>query len=504
MDIRRRETMQTMPMRALLITATFIPFLHAPSLAAQQRVGSLYGTVRERVDTRSARAAIVSLVEFASESTITARPNEQGQFRVDSLLPGRYLIQVAIPTLDSLDISLPPERIEIEPGKTSRFDITLPSGTKLRDAVCQGLHLTEGKVAVAGHAINADTDHPLAGADVVASWVYNFIDARTHEIVTQVRGASVKTGPNGEYRMCGVPSGTVLALQVQHEGRATPILRFAVSDEEGAVVRDFSLSPRTAPAAAALDSVARVLAVNGRDTTREELALTGMAKIAGEVRALTGEPVSGAEVRVRDARSATVTDSAGRYTLDALPAGTQILVVRRLGYPIVEMPVELRPGRSASRDVLLRRSVVLDTMQVVGERTPYPEFERNRRSNSFGQFLTHEQIEKLHASEAADLFINIFGFTALGRGSQARVVSNKALREHGECREANVVIDNAEWQSINHVDPSRIAGLEAYADESFVPARFQGRAQCGVIVIWLRKESDRPMPPMGLSGNGYP
>src|SRR5690349_21509010 len=109
MDIRKRETMHTMPLRTLLITATFIQLLHAPSVAAQRRVGSLHGTVRERVETRSARAAIVSLVEFASESspTITARPDEQGQFHLDSLLPGRYLIQVAIPTLDSLEISLP-------------------------------------------------------------------------------------------------------------------------------------------------------------------------------------------------------------------------------------------------------------------------------------------------------------------------------------------------------------------------------------------------------------
>ena len=159
-----------MLLRTLLITATFIRLLHVPTLAAQQRVGSLHGTVRERVDTRSARAAIVSLVESASESspTITARPDAQGQFHVDSLLPGRYLIQVGIPTLDSLEISLPAERIEIEPGKTSRFDVTLPSGTQLRDVVCQGLRLSEGKVAIAGHATNADTDRPLPGADVVA------------------------------------------------------------------------------------------------------------------------------------------------------------------------------------------------------------------------------------------------------------------------------------------------------------------------------------------------
>jgi hypothetical protein len=492
--------------RILVAVPAIALLARTPSLAAQRPVGSLHGTVRERVESRSARAATISIVEMQSESspTITVRPDAQGQFRLDSLLPGRYLIQVGIPTLDSLEISLPPDRIEIEPGKTSRFDVTLPSGAKLRDLVCQGLRLSEGKVVVAGHDTNADTDEPLVNADVVASWVHNIIDGKTREIVTQTRGASVKTGPNGEYRMCGVPSGTRLSLQVQHAGRATPVVRVAVSDEEGVVVRDFSLSPQTAPATSALDSMAHVLAVTGRDSTREELALVGTAKITGEVRALTGEPVAAAEVRVRDARSTAVTDSAGRYTLDALPAGTQLLVVRRLGYPIAELPVDLRPNRTMTRDVLLRRNVVLDSVRVVGERTSYPEFERNMRTNAFGQFLTSKQIDALHATEAADLFINVFGFTALGRGSQARVVSNKALRRHGECQEANVVINGAEGQSINHLSPSQIGGIEAYADESFVPARFEGRAQCGVIVIWLRKEPARAMPPMGLSGNGYP
>jgi hypothetical protein len=507
MAIRDSGAIPGSMMRFLVLAVTIALLVRAPSLAAQQGAfGSLYGTVRERVSTRSVRAAVVSLVSAESESssTLTVRPNAQGQFRLDSLQAGRYLIQVGIPTLDSLEISLPAERIEIAAGKTSRFDVTLPSGDKLRDAVCQGLRMEEGKVVVAGHATNADTDKPLPGADMVASWVHNFIDKSTRELVTQVRGASVKTGPNGEYRMCGVPSGTLLSLQMQHDGRATPVVRVAVSDDEGVVVRDFSLSPRTAPATSALDSVAHVLAVNGRDSTREELALVGSAKITGEVRALTGEPVAEAEVRVRDARSATITDSAGHYSLDALPSGTQLLVVRRLGYPIAEMPVELRPDRSVRRDVLLRRTVVLDSVHVVGTHTNYPEFERNRRTNTFGQFLTREQIDGLHVTEAADLFINVFGFTALGHGSQARIVSNKALRRHGECQEANVVINDAEGQSINHVSPSQIAGIEAYADEAFVPARFEGRAQCGVIVIWLRKDPARPMAPMGLSGNGYP
>jgi hypothetical protein len=207
---------------------------------------------------------------------------------------------------------------------------------------------------------------------------------------------------------------------------------------------------------------------------------------------------------VRDARSSTVTDSAGKFTLTALPPGTQLLVVRHLGYPPAEMPVELRADRSAKRDVLLRRNVVLDSVRVVSTRAEYPEFERNRRTHAFGQFITSEDIDKLKASETADLFINVLGFSVFGQGSEARIVSNAALARHPECRSATVVVNGLEGATLNSVAPSQIAGIEAYSDETFVPARFTGRSQCGVIVIWLRKAPARPMPPSGLSGNGYP
>ena len=492
-------------MRTFLVAAT-LALLGAAPIAAQQRVGSLQGTVRERIDSRSIRAAAVSLVRVESESsrTISIRPDAMGQFQLDSLPAGRYLVQVSSPTLDSLELSLPPQQLEIAPGRMARFDFTLPSGATLRDAVCQGLRLGQGKAVVAGRAMNADTDRPIPGADVVAAWVHNYIDKTTLKVVTQMRGASVKAGTHGEYRMCGVPSGVTLSLQLQHEGRAGTIVRAAVSDEEGAIVRDLSLSPRTSPTASALDSVARVLAVDGRDSTREELKLVGTAVLGGEVRSLTAEPVAEAEVRVRDARNTTVTDSAGRYTLTGLPSGTQLLVVRKLGYPVVEAPVELRPERSVTRDVLLRRNVVLDSVRIVGTRSEHPEFERNRRTNSFGQFLGIEEIDRMRAAEVADLFIDVLGFTVFGRGTQARAVSNQALARHPECRNARIVVNGSEGWTLNNFAPSQIAGIEAYADETFVPARYEGDSKCGLIVIWLRKPQPRPMAPMGLSGNGYP
>jgi hypothetical protein len=495
-------------MRHLLLAATTALFVHTPSLAAQGRpAGSVYGVLRDQLGTRSVRAVSVSLVRAESESsrTIVARPDAQGQYRIDGLVPGGYLLQVSSPTLDSLELSLPPERVEITAGRASRFDFTLPSGVKLRDAVCQGVRMGEGKAAVAGRAMNADTDQPLPGADVVAAWVHNYIDKTTLKIVTQMRGASVKAGPGGEYRMCGVPSGTMLSLQLQYEGHAGTIVRVAVTDDEGAVVRDLSLSPTSSPTATALDSVARVLSVDGRDSTREELKLVGTSVLTGVVRSLTSEPVADAEVRVRDARATAVTDSAGRFVLTGLPAGTQQLVVRKLGYPLAEIPVELRPGRSVTRDVLLRRSVVLDSVRIVATPTVYKEFERNRRSNAFGQFLGIEEIDRMKATHTADLFINVLGFTVFGEGTEARIVSNAALARHPECREATIVVNGSEGWRLQNFAPSQIAGIEAYADETYVPATFEGRTKCGVIVIWLRKApGKRTMPPSGLSGNGYP
>ena len=282
------------------------------------------------------------------------------------------------------------------------------------------------------------------------------------------------------------------------------MVRVAVTDAEGAVVRDLSLSPTSSPTQAALDSVSRVLAVDGRDSTREELKLVGTASLTGAVRSLTGESVADAEVRVRDARSTAVTDSAGRFTLTALPAGTQLLVVRKLGYPLAEITVELRAGRSVSRDVLLRRNVVLDSVRVVATPTENTEFERNRRMHAFGQFLGAKEIDKMMASETADLFLNVLGFSVFGKGSQARIVSNAALARHSECREATIEVNGSPGWTLNNFAPGEIGGIEAYSDETFVPARFEGNSKCGVIVIWLRKKPAKAMPPMGLSGNGYP
>ena len=498
-------------MRSILVPLALLSLLApTPSLRAQgNTVGALEGTVHERSETRSVLSARVSVrrVEPDTNVSATTQLDARGRYRFDSLPPGRYEARAVNGAIDSLRLPPPTTEVPIQAGRVVLADFTLPSGTALRDAVCSGARLDDRRAAVAGRAIDADAGgRPLVNAELVAVWMEFPIDRTTRRSVPSRRITVVRTGQAGEYRVCGVPTETLFTLQLRSAGRASAVVRLMIAEGEGAIARDLSLSARTGATVAALDSVAQAAARKGRDAPRDELRLTGAAELAGTVRGLSGEPFKGAQVRVRDAHSSAVTDSLGRFVLSALPAGTQTLVVRHPGYTLAEHPVELRPGRRVEQAVLLVRPLTLEAIQASAAAMDLEAFDASRRTNLYGQFLTQEQIvQKKHATETVDLFDDLLGFTPFGRGPSARVISNLALANQHDCASASVIIQGRAGRRINEVTPAQIAGIEAYADAEFVPGRFAGQADCGVVVIWLRKTtSATPRPAVGLRANGYP
>ena len=495
-------------MRSILTSLAIVSVL-APttSLRAQgDATGALEGTIHERSASRSVLVARVSVQRVEPDTAVraTAQPDARGRYRFDSLPPGRYQARAVNGVVDSLRVEPPTTEVQIQAGRVVLADFTLPSGQALREAVCGSARLDDRRAAVAGRAIDADADgRPLADAEVVAVWMDFPVDRSTRRSAPTRRVTAVKTGQTGEYRICGVPTETLFTLQLRSAGRASAVVRLMIAEGEGAVARDLSLSGRTGARVAALDSVGQAAARKGRDAPRDELHLTGTAELAGTVRGLSGEPFAGAQVRVRDASSAAVTDSAGRFVVRDLPAGTQILVVRHPGYALAELPVELRPDRRAEQVVLLVRPLTLEAIQASAAAMDLDAFDASRRTNLYGQFLTQEQIvRKKHATETVDLFDDLLGFTPFGRGASARVISNLALASQHECTSASVIIQGREGRRINEVTPAQIAGIEAYADAEFVPGRFAGQADCGVVVIWLRK-APTPRADIRLRANGY-
>jgi Carboxypeptidase regulatory-like domain len=498
-------------MRPIISVLVALPLLldAAPLLAQQSGTGRLEGMVEERIATRSVAAASIALVPVTSEGqTFTAHPDGFGHYQFDALPAGRYLIEVNSPTLDSLDLALPPREVKIAAGESTHLDFSLPFGGGLRNLVCTGLSLGTDKAVVAGRAIDADTDKPLAGADVVALWTEVAMDRKTLKSSAQRKVTVVKSGPSGDYRLCGVPTGRWLSLQLQHAGRAGAAMRVAVSSEEGAVVRNLSMSPLTSPTTATLDSLDLVAARDSTTTGRAELQLTGTATLTGSVRGPEGLPLSSVRVHVRDARSSDLTDAAGLFIINGLPSGTQIVTVQHLGYALAEVPVELRAGVTVTRDLLLSRVVSLDSIRVVAKRPQLAEFE-DRRAHLAGRYMTAAEIAARRLTNTPQLIQMIGGFKVQGTGNDAKLLSTLAFIENPNCRDegANVIIDGRDGTLVNALHPAQIGGLEMYASASLAPAKYADRAKCGLIIMWtkqaLSSTGKAPAPATTLQYNGY-
>ena len=478
------------------LACTLVLSLAVPLAAQSPAHGRIEGTIKEAARPRGVRGATVTLARLEPGPVVSfgVKPDERGHYELDSVPAGRYMIQLSHTTLDSLELSLPAMEVFVAAGQTSEVPLSLPSSLALRDAVCRGLTLRKETGAIFGHVVDADSERPLANADVAISWKEISFDRKTLRSTAEQHDNWVRTGPRGEFRICNVPVGSWLLIQLQYAGRAGNAIRVSVSGEEAVVVRDLSLSVAEAPTLAALDSVGATVRGLDAETAPDDsiagLLLTGPASVSGIVRGDAGRPLDDVEIRVVNARPVARTGKDGRFTLNNLPSGTQLLAVRRIGYLIGDVAVELRPDRTVRHDVTLRRVVSLDSIRIVARRSRFADFEWRRKNNPSGRFLTANDLAKRHATELAPIIQQVGGFTVVGFGHNAQAFSTAARMGRPNCKEANVVIDGIDQAGINMVPPHDIAAVEVYADAAGAPGQY--RAECGLIVIWTKKWRSTP------------
>jgi hypothetical protein len=351
----------------------------------------------------------------------------------------------------------------------------MPSGTTLRAAACPGLSLGRGKGAIFGRVQDAQDQTAIPGAVIALSWVDIGVDMDAKRVTSEQRNAAVVTDSLGHYRACGVPTEIGVLMQVQHQGRAGSAIDVSVPDDVGLAMRHFAFSANGSRSIDSLDSAA------GTGTP----PLAGRASLSGTVRSSTGQPVSDAQVRVAEAAPVTRTDSMGRYTLSGLPAGTQLLDVRRIGFLLARVPVPLRDDASRTQDVTLTQIVSLDSVRVIARRSLYPRFEESARRNAFGRFLREADIERRNAHQTSDL-VRDASFRVEGFGVDARVVSSRgAISLRSSACVTNIVIDGMQHQEINLVHPQDIGAMEIYRGSAGAPPQYD--SACGVIVIWTKR-----------------
>ena len=465
--------MRPLPLALAMVLAV------APAVRGQ-RAGRLEGDVTDSLHARPLAGATVLVMRLVPGATDlhTTLADDRGRFRFDSLAAGRYAVFVTHAILDSLELVLPPREVDIVDGERSRVALALPSGATLRARACPGVNLGAGRGAVVGQVNDADRERPLAGATVAFDWMDVSLDRTTMRTSLERRSASVQVDSSGMFRVCGAPTETFMLIQVQRAGRAGTAWRTSVPEATGLTVLRLSYSEEASRPLAAAD-----------DTTLADEALpplVGTASLSGVVRTGRGQPLADAAVRVLDAAPVARTNAAGQFSLAALPAGTQVLEVRRVGYLLGQQRVELRSGRSSTVEVTLRRIVTLDSVRVLAQRNRYRQnTEQLRRLDGSGTYLKEEDIARFPADETSELLARM-GLRAVGTGLATKLYVQRGLGSiiMGPCP-MNIVIDGFQHQDANIVRPQEVGLMQVYRGPASAPPGYD--SACGVVLIWTKR-----------------
>ncbi len=441
--------------------------------------GALVGTVMDSVHNAGLPGARVSLTRLgiAYEFTRFAITDALGHFKFELLVPGPYAVDFDSPLLESLEVGATARAVTVTSRGTAIVDLAIPSGVTLRGLACPGMSFASRTGALVGAITDAETEQPLAGAEVFAVWSERTIDSATSTLAPELRTTRVVSDASGQYRMCGVPTGEWLVVQVQRYGRAGAPIRTTMTDSVGVAVLNLSFSGATA-----LSLANSASSVDGSPAP----VIAGSAGLTGIVRDGAGHGLAGVEVRVLSTAAAAHTNERGEYLLTGLPAGTQEVEIRQVGYSVIRRPVDLRSSRRMRHDVRLYRVITLDSINVSARRSSvYAEFETRRRESIDGKFMTETDITRIQPKFTSDVVYLNPSFRVLGQGPDAKVISSRGGFQ-ANC-ETLIVVDDIEAATINEVEPSQIAAMEFYPATAGAPFKHKSKYGCGTIMIWTKR-----------------
>ena len=135
-----------------------------------------------------------------------------------------------------------------------------------------------------------------------------------------------------------------------------------------------------------------LLALASFPPTARLFAQGSTGSLRGQVtRTAPDAPIAGAQVYVVGSRAGGVTDAQGRYTFTGVPAGTQTVRVRALGFHPLDKTVDIVAGQTATLDfVVASAPVALDEVVVTGTGG---SARKREVGNSIGQVKTSETPE---------------------------------------------------------------------------------------------------------------
>jgi hypothetical protein len=285
--------------------------------AEAQTQGSVRGVVFDSLRGRVLTSAILRL----EPSNREAFSDSTGAYQFRGVPAGSYIVRALHPALDTLGISVVTPRFTVD-STPREINVAVPPRGALLRQLCPAGQLARGPSAVVGFIRDLDTDRPVANVRV-SLLVLVQRDSLGFMRDTIVRETTADAG--GKYRICGLPARFDGDLAITQSGTmltATPVQ----SQQPELVTRAMGLSFTTP-------------------------ATTGTARLRGTVLDSRGQPLGNVAVSVLGNPATARTNALGVFSLDSLPAGTQTLELRRIGYDVTERSVNLLNG--ATEDLRL-------------------------------------------------------------------------------------------------------------------------------------------------------
>jgi hypothetical protein len=434
-----------------------------------------------------------------SGTTLSAVSDAGGRFHfeLDTLPPGTYVVGFFHPSLDSMGITPPSRPVTIARGTNTFLELAVPSARTIVAAVCPDSARASGGGLIMGTVHDAATDSPVPNARVVAMWTG--VNVGADAVLKVPRAASFVTGRDGVYRLCGIPGGTRVAVQARVGKQQTGWVEMQIA-AGGMESRNFLVGIRDTTTVAARPGAATPTAgasasPGAADTTPPPL---GNSILVGTVTAANGKPLENAQILLLGSRLSAKTNARGAFRFPGLPAGTQGVEIRQIGYSPRRYAVDLSPRHEAHLAAVLdERAQVLEAIEVNAKpRSAIPGF-AERKKQGFGVFLSREDIEQKAAVSMTDLFRGLAGVTVASNGS-GYVIQMTRTASVGDCPVQYYVDGAPLLATADDMDslmrPDDIEAIEIYKSGTATPVQFQASdgGSCGTIVIWTRRSIKQP------------
>lgn len=210
--------------------------------------------------------------------------------------------------------------------------------------------------------------------------------------------------------------------------------------------------------------------------------------VTGTVTDVSGEPIIGANIRIKGTTTGTITDIDGNFSIKAEPQS--VIEVSYIGYLTQETVIN---NQKSIRFLLKEDTKTLDEVVVIG----YGVQKKADLTGSVANINTEKLNTQSNANIGQALQGKIAGVDIVSQGGAPGSGTRIMVRGIGTLNNASplYIVDGMYMNSIDHINPNDIANIDVLKDASSA-AIYGSRAANGVIIVTTKEGSNTEGKPI--------